>query len=85
VANSAFAQFVMGISVNVEGMAVASTPLARVWSTFAADLNRACAGTSLRRTVELQLDSGDHCRLLLWLDPGLNGDQAIFGVHPLDG
>jgi serine/threonine-protein kinase len=85
VANSAFAQFVMGISVNVEGMAVASTPLARVWSTFASDLARACAGTSLRRTVELQLDSGDLCRLLLWLDPGLNGDQAIFGVHPLDG
>ncbi len=85
VANSAFAQFVMGISVNVEGIAVATTSLARVWSTFAADLARACAGTSLRRTVELQLDSGELCRLLLWLDPGLNGEQAIFGVHPLDG
>jgi tRNA A-37 threonylcarbamoyl transferase component Bud32 len=85
VANSAFAQFVMGISVNVEGVAVSTTSLARVWSTFAADLARACAGTSLRRTVELQLDSGELCRLLLWLDPGLNGEQAIFGVHPLDG
>lgn len=85
VANPAFAQFVMGVAVDIEGRTVAGTPLARVWSTFAADLERACSGTSLRRTVQIQLDSGEIRRLLLWLDPGLNGDQAIFGVHSLDG
>jgi hypothetical protein len=84
VANAAFAQFVMGITADIEGRTVAGTPLARVWSTYAGDLARACAGTSLRRTVQVQLDSGEICRMLLWLDPGLNGDQAIFGVHSLD-
>ncbi|HWN67759.1 MAG TPA: protein kinase [Haliangium sp.] len=85
VANAAFAQFVMGITVEIEGRTVAGTPLARVWSTFASDLARACGGSSLRRTVQIQLDSGEIRRLMLWLDPGLNSDQAIFGVHSLDG
>lgn len=85
VANPAFAQFIMGIAVDVEGMSVASTPLARVWATFSSDLARVCDGTSLRRTIEIELDPGEIRRLLLWLDPGLNDDQAIFGVHPLDG
>jgi hypothetical protein len=85
VANPAFGQFVMGVNVDIEGRTVAGTPLARVWSTFASDLERACGGTSLRRTVQIQLDSGEIRRMLLWLDPGINGDQAIFGVHSLDG
>jgi tRNA A-37 threonylcarbamoyl transferase component Bud32 len=85
VANAAFAQFVMGITVEIEGRTVAGTPLARVWSTYEDDLARACAGTSLRRTVQIQLESGEIRRLLLWLDPGLNSEQAIFGVHSLDG
>jgi tRNA A-37 threonylcarbamoyl transferase component Bud32 len=85
VANPAFGQFVMGVNVDIEGRTVAGTPLARVWSTFASDLARACGGTSLRRTVQIQLESGETRRMLLWLDPGINGDQAIFGVHSLDG
>jgi tRNA A-37 threonylcarbamoyl transferase component Bud32 len=85
VANPAFGQFVMGVNVDIEGRTVAGTPLARVWSTFASDLERACGGTSLRRTVQIQLDTGEIRRILLWLDPGINSDQAIFGVHSLDG
>ncbi|WP_428268550.1 serine/threonine-protein kinase [Haliangium sp.] len=85
VANPAFAQFVMGIAVDVEGMEVSATPLARVWTSFAADLDRASRGTSLRRTVELEVGHGDIRRLLLWLDPGLTDEQVIFGAHPLDG
>jgi tRNA A-37 threonylcarbamoyl transferase component Bud32 len=85
VANAAFGQFVMGVTVDIEGRTVSGTPLARVWSTYAGDLARACAGTSLRRTVQIQLESGEIRRMMLWLDPGLNADQAIFGVHSLDG
>ena len=86
VANPAFAQFVMGVAVDVEGLTVRSTPLARVWATFELDLARACEGKSLRRTIEVDVaEPRDVRRLLLWLDPGLKEGQAIFGVHPLDG
>lgn len=85
VANPAFAQFIMGVTVSVEGMEVSGTPLANAWSTFDIDLARACAGTSMRRTIELDIEPGVVRRLLMWLDPGLNSDQAIFGVHPMDG
>ncbi|ACY17790.1 serine/threonine protein kinase [Haliangium ochraceum DSM 14365] len=84
VANPAFAQFVTGITMDVEGSSVETTPLGRVWSTFTQDLARACYGNSLRRRVELEMASGEIRRLMLWLDPGLNENQAIFGVHPLD-
>lgn len=86
VANPAFAQFVMGVAVDVEGLTVRSTPLARVWSTFESDLARACEGKSMRRTIEVDVaEPREVRRLLLWLDPGLKEGQAIFGVHPLDG
>lgn len=84
IANKAFAQFIMGVSVDVEGMNVTTTPLINAWTTFDADLERARGGTSMRRVIELEIEPGRMRRLLMWLDPGLNGDQAIFGVHPLD-
>jgi eukaryotic-like serine/threonine-protein kinase len=84
VANPAFAQFIMGVSVDVEGLNVRTTPLVAAWATFEADLARACAGTSMRRTLELDVDHTRKRRLLMWLDPGLNDEQAIFGVHPLE-
>jgi eukaryotic-like serine/threonine-protein kinase len=84
VANPAFAQFIMGVSVDVEGLNVRTTPLVAAWATFEADLARACAGTSMRRTLELDVDHTRKRRLLMWLDPGLNEEQAMFGVHPLE-
>ena len=84
IANKAFAQFIMGVSVDVEGLNVTSTPLVTAWTTFDADLLRAASGTSMRRVIELEIEPGRMRRLLMWLDPGLSADQAIFGVHPLD-
>jgi serine/threonine-protein kinase len=84
VANPAFAQFIMGVSVDVEGLNVQSTPLVAAWATFETDLARACAGTSMRRTIQVDTGSTRTRRLLMWLDPGINEDQAIFGVHPLE-
>lgn len=84
IANKAFAQFIMGVSVDVEGMNVTNTPLITAWTTFDADFTRAAAGTSMRRVIELEIEPGRMRRLLMWLDPGLNDEQAIFGVHPLD-
>lgn len=84
VANPAFAQFIMGVSVDVEGLFVQETPLVNAWETFETDLARACAGTSMRRTIEVETEPLKTRRLLMWLDPGLSEDQAIFGVHPLE-
>lgn len=83
-ANRAFAQFIMGVTVDVENLNVSTTPLMNAWGTFESDLAHACAGTSMRRVIELELEPGRMRRLLMWLDPGLNAEQAIFGVHPLD-
>jgi hypothetical protein len=83
-ANPAFAKFVMGVAVDVEGLTVQSTPLAAAWSTFATDLGRACAGQSVRRILEVDVAAGDVRRLVMWLDPGTGEDHALFGVHPLD-
>ena len=84
IANKAFAQFIMGMTVDVEGMNVTTTPLINAWVTFDADLARAASGTSMRRVIELETEPGHLRRLLMWLDPGLTDEQAIFGVHPLD-
>ena len=83
VANPAFARFVMGVEVEVEGLTVQSTPLVGAWDAFETDLARAIAGHGVRRILEVDLPSGDVRRLLMWLDPGGN-DHAILGVQPLD-
>jgi eukaryotic-like serine/threonine-protein kinase len=83
VANPAFARFVMGVEVEVEGLTVQSTPLVSAWDAFETDLARAIAGKGVRRILEVDLPSGDVRRLLMWLDPGGN-DHAILGVQPLD-
>ena len=86
VSNPAFAKFVMGVEVEVEGLTVQSTPLLGCWDAFEADLARAIAGHGVRRILEVDLPSGDVRRLLMWLDPAGSGgnDQAVLGVQPLD-
>ncbi len=83
-ANAAFAKFVMGVTIDVEGLMVQATPLATVWPTFENDLGRACAGYNVRRMLHVDVAPQETRRLLLWLDPGATADQALFGVHPLD-
>jgi tRNA A-37 threonylcarbamoyl transferase component Bud32 len=83
VANPAFAKFVMGVAVDVEGLTVQSTPLAGCWATFEADLARALGGHSVRRILEMEIEGGEVRRLLMWLDPG-SDDHAILGVQPVD-
>jgi hypothetical protein len=82
-ANPAFAKFVMGQVVAVEGLAVDATPLAAAWASFAADLARACSGHPVRKVIEVDTAPGEVKRLVMWLDPG-GGDHVYFGVHPLD-
>lgn len=83
-ANPAFAKFVMGVSVEIEGLMVQSTPLALAWQSWEADLARAAAGRPVRRVLEVDIAPGETRRLMMWLDPGIAEEQAIFGVHPLD-
>jgi hypothetical protein len=85
VANPAFAKFVMGVAVDVEGLTVQSTPLAQCWTTFEADLAKATGGSSVRRVLEMEIDgSGREVRrLLMWLDPG-HGEHMVLGVQPLE-
>lgn len=82
-ANSAFATFVMGVSVEVEGLPVKSTPLARAWPTAAQDIARSVAGSPVRRVIEIEVSSGEVRRLLLWLDAVPNG-RLVLGVQPLE-
>lgn len=84
VANPAFAKFVMGVAVDVEGLQVQATPLATAWSQFENDLARACAGHPVRRIVEVEVDGSEVRRLMIWLDTGASDDHVFFGVHPLD-
>jgi len=83
IANVAFAKFVMGVAVDVEGLRVQATPLASAWETFEKDLAYACAGHPVRRIVEVDVGPEEVKRLLIWLDPGFSEDHVIFGVHPL--
>ena len=83
-ANAAFAKFIMGVAVDVEGLRVQATPLASVWPTFDSDLSRACSGHSIKRMLEVDVSPAEVRRLLMWLDPGVEENQALFGVHPLD-
>ena len=84
VANPAFAKFVMGVAVDVEGLQVQATPLSAAWHQFENDLARAVSGHPVRRIVEVDVAEGEVRRLMIWLDPGASEDQCFFGVHPLD-
>jgi tRNA A-37 threonylcarbamoyl transferase component Bud32 len=82
VANPACARFVMGVVVEIEGLPLAATPLAGVWSTLEADLTRAAGASPIRRILEIDVPNGSPQRLLVWLDPC--GDGVLFGVQPLE-
>ncbi len=87
-ANPAFAKFVMGLSVEVEGLPVKSTPLAHAWQTIDQDLARTLAGSPVRRIIEIDVAPGEIRRLLLWLDavPSATGGASniVLGVQPLE-
>ncbi|HEY0251305.1 MAG TPA: serine/threonine-protein kinase [Kofleriaceae bacterium] len=82
-ANPAFAKFVMGVSVEVEGLPVKSTALANAWSTAEQDIARTLAGSPIRRIIEIDVSPTEVRRLLLWLD-AVNGEQVVLGVQPLE-
>lgn len=82
-ANPAFAKFVMGVSVEVEGLPVRSTPLATAWATAEQDLARTLAGSPVRRIIEIDVAVGESRRLLLWLD-AVSRDHIVLGVQPLE-
>ena len=77
-ANPAFARFVMGVSVEVEGLPVRSTPLATAWSTAEQDLARTLAGNPVRRIIEIDVAEGEVRRLLLWLD-AVSREHVVLG------
>jgi tRNA A-37 threonylcarbamoyl transferase component Bud32 len=83
IANPAFAKFVMGVAVEVEGLPIQSTPLAGCWATFDSDLARAIGGGAVRRVLEMDVDGGDTRRLLMWMDPQ-GPEQVVLGVQPLE-
>jgi hypothetical protein len=82
-ANPAFAKFVMGVAVEIEGLAVKSTPLAGAWASLDTDLARTLAGQPIRRLIEIDVKGGEVRRLLLWLD-AVDKDRVVVGVHPVD-
>ena len=82
-ANPAFARFVMGVAVGVEGLPIRSTPLANAWSTSEADLARTIGGSPVRRIIEIDVAAGDTRRLLLWLD-AVSPEQVVLGVQPIE-
>jgi predicted Ser/Thr protein kinase len=82
-ANPAFAKFVMGVSVEVEGLPVKSTPLAAAWSSAEADIQRTLAGSPIRRIIEIDVSDQETRRLLLWLD-AVSRDHVVLGVQPLE-
>ena len=83
VANPAFAKFVMGVNVEVEGLPVKSTPLASAWSTCEQDLARTINGSPVRRVIEIDVSAKETRRLLLWLD-AISKDHVLLGVQPLE-
>ena len=82
-ANPAFAKFVMGVSVEVEGLPVKSTALANAWSTAEQDIARTLAGSPIRRIIEIDVSPTEVRRLLLWLD-AVSNDHVVLGVQPLE-
>lgn len=83
VANPAFATFVMGVAVQIEGLPVKSTTLARAWPTSTEDIARTMAGSPVRRVIEIDVSDNEVRRLLLWLDVVPN-NRVVLGVHPLE-
>jgi len=83
VANAAFARFVMGVQVEVEGLPVQSTPLVNAWTSFEHDLTRAVNGHAVRRMLEIEVPSKPSQRLLMWLDAA-EGGYVLVGVQPID-
>ena len=49
----------MGVSVEVEGLPVQSTPLASAWTTVEQDLARTLAGNPVRRIIEIDVADGE--------------------------
>jgi predicted Ser/Thr protein kinase len=82
-ANPAFAKFVMGVSVQVEGLPVKSTALATAWSTAEQDIARTLAGNPVRRIIEIDVTDHEVRRLLLWLD-AVSNEHVVLGVQPLE-
>ena len=82
-ANPAFARFVMGVSVEVEGLPVKSTPLAGAWQTPDDDIHRTLQGQPVRRVIEIDVSPHETRRLLLWLD-AVNAQHVMIGVQPLE-
>ncbi len=82
-ANPAFAKFVMGLSVEVEGLPVKSTALAAAWTNAEADIARTLAGSPVRRIIEIDVSAHETRRLLLWLD-AVSKDHVVLGVQPLE-
>jgi predicted Ser/Thr protein kinase len=82
-ANPAFAKFVMGVSVEVEGLPIHATPLASAWTSADQDLSRTLAGNPVRRILEIDVAAGESRRLLLWLD-AVSRDHIVLGVQPLE-
>jgi serine/threonine-protein kinase len=82
-ANPAFAKFVMGVSVVVEGLPVRSTPLANAWATAEHDIARTLSGHPIRRIIEIDVSPDEVRRLLLWLD-AVSQDRVVLGVQPLE-
>jgi len=82
-ANPAFARFVMGVSVEVEGLPIQATPLASAWTSVEQDLSRTLAGKPVRRIIEIDVAEGESRRLLLWLD-AVSAEHIVLGVQPLD-
>jgi predicted Ser/Thr protein kinase len=82
-ANPAFAKFVMGVTVEVEGLTVKSTPLAGAWNTAEQDLARTVSGNPVRRIIEIDVSESEIRRLLLWLD-AVSRDYVMLGVQPLE-
>ncbi len=83
VANPAFAKFVMGVEVEVEGLPIQSTPLMTAWTSFDNDLTRAVNGHPVRRMLEIEMAGKPAQRLLLWLDVSGEG-YVLLGVQPID-
>ncbi|MEZ4360871.1 MAG: serine/threonine-protein kinase [Kofleriaceae bacterium] len=82
-ANPAFARFVVGVNVEIEGTAIQDTPLASAWVTAASDITRTLTGQPVRRIIETVAGEGVTRRLLLWVDP-LSRDRVMLGVQPLE-
>lgn len=80
-ANAAFAQFLLGIRVGLEGTKLQETLLASAWPTLDEDVEAAIQGSSLGRRVEMIHD--DETRhLQMWLEPTGAKGQVVLSLYP---